>query len=255
MEMRHKPSETVRAYLLGALDEREASELEVNYFTDPACLRGVRSVEESLIEDYFKKRLSPADRQRFEIRYLEVPELKRRLEEVRSRLEGTASRTKSAVWPSIRLAVACLGLLAVGAGSWRYFHPRSPRTIAAARSAIPVPMAVITLRLIPGVAKGAVTKGRELTVPAAGAVVRMTLELPGRRMPLDCTVRLLALDADGRPGVVWTSQLVRSESVADVGEVTVEPDASILHPADYIVQVVTPQGGILETYVFRINRR
>jgi hypothetical protein len=255
MEMRHKPSETVRAYLLGALDEREASELEANYFRDPACLRWVWGVEEALIEDYFKNRLSQVDRQRFEIRYLVVPELKRRLEEVRARLQGTTSRTKLAVWPSIRFAIVCSGLLAVGAGSWRYFHPRSPRMIAAAGSAIPVPMAVVTIRLIPGVAKGGMTKGQELTVPAAGATVKITLELPGRRMPLDCTVRLLALDADGRSGVVWTSQLVRSESVADVGEVTVQPDASILHPADYIVQVVTPQGGTLETYVFRINRR
>src|ERR1700733_14489213 len=86
METPHSLIEPVRAYLLGALDDREASELEVLYFCNPACLRLMNNVEESLIKDYFQNRLSQAEREQFETRYLEVPELRRKLEEVRARL-------------------------------------------------------------------------------------------------------------------------------------------------------------------------
>jgi hypothetical protein len=255
METTHKPGKNVRAYLLGTLDDREASELEANYFTDPACLRRIQNVEEGLIEDYFGDRLSPADRQRFESRYLEVPELRRKLDEVRVRLQRTVPRPRPAIWPSVRLALVCVGLFLVAAGTWRYVRLRSSPIRTGAGTTLPVPMATLSLRLLPGVAKGGAATQRELTIPAGGARVKVTLELPGQTTPLTCTVRLLALDADGRPGLVWTSQAVRSDSAGNIGEVSVEPDTSVLQPADYLAQVVTPDGSILETYVFRVNKR
>jgi len=255
MHTTHKSIETVKAYLLGALNDREASELEANYFTDPDCLRRVQDIEADLIRDYFKDRLSRADRQRFEERYLKIPELRQRLDEVRIQLGEKDRRQRFVVWPDVRIALICIGLFAVVGGVWRYSGPRSPGIAGETRSTIPVPAATVMIRLTPGVAKGSAATGHDFSVPAGGARVAMVLELPGRREPVVCRVRLLVLDSDSRPAMVWTSQPVRSESAGDVAEVRVQPDPSVLHPADYIAEVVTPDDSVLERYVFRIMSR
>jgi hypothetical protein len=252
MDTTHKSIETVKAYLLGALNDREASELEAGYFTDPDCLRRVHDIEDHLIEDYFKDRLPRSDRQRFESRYLKVPELRQRLDEIRITLGEKDRQPRFAVWQNLRMALICIGLFAVVGGVWNYSHVRPSGTGSPVTSAIPIPAATVMIRLMPGVAKGSSANGHEFSIPAGGTWVAMVLELPGQRAALDCRVRLLVLDSDGRPGIVWTSQPVRSESVGDVVEVNVLPDPSVLHPADYIAEVVTPDDAILERYVFRI---
>src|SRR6266566_694368 len=80
--------EPVRAYLLGKLDDQTASVLEQRYFTDRSFFLRVREIETALIQDYVAGRLASTDKHLFENRYLTVPEMRRRLEEVR-RLGGT----------------------------------------------------------------------------------------------------------------------------------------------------------------------
>src|ERR1035438_9155246 len=91
MKMNHKLREPVRAYLLGALVGREARAIEERYFGDRAFFLWVRAIEVGLIEDYLDGKLSPAHVQRFESRYLQVADLRQRLEEVRQRHETTSS--------------------------------------------------------------------------------------------------------------------------------------------------------------------
>ena len=252
MQTTHKKSETVRAYLLGLLDDREASELEARYFMDPAYLRLMQGVEEALIEDYCGGRLSRADRERFEIRYLEVPELRRKLEEVRARLDRAARQARPRVGRMLSVAFACFVFFAVIGVTWRYRHAQSGQTTMAAKAPMPAPMAALSIRLAPGVAKGPDGKDQELTIPAGGVRVRMTFELPGRSRMVNGSVRFRALDAAGRP-IIWTSGPVRSETAGSIGEVTVEPDTSVLRPGDYIAEVVDAGGSVLESYVFRVN--
>src|SRR5215472_7620670 len=103
---KHKRSEPVRAYLLGTIDEAEATKLEVGYFTDPSVLDWIQAVESTLIEDYLAGRLSPEDRRLFESRYLEVPALKQRLAEVRNQREIALSSPDRSSWTVLRWVTA-----------------------------------------------------------------------------------------------------------------------------------------------------
>jgi hypothetical protein len=106
-------SEPVRSYLLGTLEESCAAEIEQRYFTDRAFFHFVQAVETGLIEDYLAGRLLPSVKSRFEERYLTVPDLRRRVEEVR----GTRVRARTAVAPvrPIRLVlIAAILLICVG---------------------------------------------------------------------------------------------------------------------------------------------
>ncbi len=70
--------------MLGDLDREEASRLELGYFIDPARLRHMKETEDRLIRDYLEGRLSRSVKDRFELRYLSVPELRRRIEAIRA---------------------------------------------------------------------------------------------------------------------------------------------------------------------------
>ena len=179
MNSTHKSDESVRAYLLGTLGELEASELEASYFLDPARLRWLESIEDALIGDYLHDRLARADRQRFEARYLEVPVLQQRLEAVRSRILLNAQAKRAGAWPMLRIALVCMALLALGIGTWRYQLVPQAIVATAARKIAAVPVASFSIRLAPGVSKGAHTGAQEFAIPPAIGKVSLTLELPG----------------------------------------------------------------------------
>ena len=73
----------MRSYLLGTSTKRAASSIEERYFTDRGFFLFVQAVETALIEDYLAGRLAPSTKKRFESRYLAVPDLRRRLDEIR----------------------------------------------------------------------------------------------------------------------------------------------------------------------------
>src|SRR5882757_5684418 len=79
----HMYSEPVKAYLLGILDEGKAAEVEQKYFTDRAFFLFAQQEEQRLIEDYLADRLPPAEVRQFELRYLSVPELRDKVEQLR----------------------------------------------------------------------------------------------------------------------------------------------------------------------------
>src|ERR1700733_14241433 len=77
MPSRHNSAESVKSYLLGTLDEREAEAIELQYFSDPRFLELIKGIEKELIAEYFQGRLSSAQKELFEERYrLKIPELR-----------------------------------------------------------------------------------------------------------------------------------------------------------------------------------
>ena len=74
----------ISQYLLGELTEEQQIEIEDLAFSDKKYLAGITSVENDLIDEYVRNELSPADRQRFESRFLASAERRKRVEFARA---------------------------------------------------------------------------------------------------------------------------------------------------------------------------
>ena len=249
---KHKRSEPVRAYLLGTIDEAEATKLEVGYFTDPSVLDWIHAVESTLIEDYLANRLSQEDRRLFESRYFEVPALKQRLAEIINQREIAISSPERASWNVWRWAAAAAMVCAVAFVSWSNWPWRRTHPPVVTRAPIEAPVAVVSLRLSPGLAKGSTAKGEEMTVPGKDSRVSLNLELPGRRAVDFYRVRVLRVGVNGNATSAWMSPAVRSEVSENGTNVRVEPDSAILTVGDYLVEATNVSGEVLETYQFRV---
>jgi curli biogenesis system outer membrane secretion channel CsgG len=117
MQSDHKLAASMRAYLLGQLSDQEAAELEEQYFVNRDCFLRMQSEENALIADYLADRLSKKERSSFESRYLHVPELERKVEEVRR--QRSLLRPPSLPAFRVRWGMAAAALaLALGFGFW-----------------------------------------------------------------------------------------------------------------------------------------
>jgi hypothetical protein len=130
MKTKRIVSEPVRSYLLGQLADHEASALEEKYFTDRSFFLRVRVVEQELIEDYLENRLPRSERQQFEDRYLKVPALQRRLEEVRAQWARSLPAPQPAGGWAWRAAFAACLICALGTVAWIYVHQHAARSAA-----------------------------------------------------------------------------------------------------------------------------
>jgi hypothetical protein len=245
----------VRDYLLGKLGEPACTELEEKYFIDRTFFLQVQAVEFALIESYFRGQLSPADRRLFEGRYLVVPELRKRLEEVRRRKgyampEAPGPRTVSAFgW---RWATAAAAVLLIGAGVWTYRGarpaPPSPPGTGAPAAQLPV----IGMRLSPGVLMGSDAGGAVLVAPATPSVLRLTLEFPGRTTELAASAHISIVGEHGERVPVWQSAKPVMTVPAAGGQIAAFDVPTILLPrGDYVVEAGDANGQVKETYIFR----
>ena len=75
----HNPTSLTR-YLLGDLSEAEQERLEEDFFCDNDLFFELLDTEDQLTSDYLNGHLSPADRDRFERRFLSLPDRRRSLE-------------------------------------------------------------------------------------------------------------------------------------------------------------------------------
>lgn len=244
--------EPMRSYLLGTLEDSRAAEIEQRYFTDRGFFQFLRAVETGLIEDYLAGRLEPSAKSRFEERYLAVPDLRNRLEEVR----GTPVPVRTATVPArpgrVFLMAAIL-LICVGGGA--LWLSRSRVRVESLPVPVSAPPVLATLYLSPGLLKGAGAETALLdTVPGKGSV-RLMLDFPGRTSPLLCSVQVSLASASGVWSKVWsTPQPVVSTPSAGGQQVAAIVDASVLSRGDYLVQVLGPDGQVLESYSFRVPR-
>src|ERR1700690_175760 len=144
-------SEAVRSYLLGTLEEGEAASVEEKYFTDRNFFLFVQGVETALIEDYLSGRLAPSVKSHFEARYLSIPDLRHRGEEVRGRWVPAGVQCRQMNRPRAPLVggvgVVCVG----GAVFWLYRDLVGFKVLPPSR--VPRPI-LATLALSPGVLKG-----------------------------------------------------------------------------------------------------
>lgn len=255
MISRHKDVKSMRAYLLGTADASAADAFEDRYFTDRGTFIHLNACERDLIIDYLDGRLSPAVARLFESRYLTVPVLRRRLEDVRRERRVPIKRraASSIFW---QCAAAVLLVIAVFAGiRLSRFHTEvsleahQPALVSKA----PTPVLVIVLE--PGINKGP-GGGTDLVLPASGGGIRFLLE--GRGLPHDRDIfaDTTLIEADGSAAMVRKSaRPLPADFSSGSPRFVLDLDSAILHRGDYMINLHERNGPVLERFLFRISRQ
>jgi hypothetical protein len=246
MPEKHRSKESVKAYLLGNLDEGEACALEQVYFSDPAFLEWIGIVEGELIAAYLQGQLSQAEMAQFEFRYLEIPALKKKVDAARSGPAKSARTPSRAGWRYALAAVLVAGCVVF---AWMWAKNHGAQQIA---RETPPPI-VLAVHLTPGLTKGEGAAQVAFVAPLGGKV-RLSFELPGLRAPVECQVRVAIVDAGGRRNIVWSSGRVETQASGASQEARVDIDSANLPFGDYVGEVLAPDGTVQETYSFRVNR-
>lgn len=251
MSREHIPSEPVRSYLLGILDERSAASIEERYFTDRGFFLFVQAAETVLIEDYLAGRLAPSITERFESRYLSVPDLHRRLNEVRERQVPARIVSGQTRYARLRLVAATLLVCLGGAAFWLYRDRMQFDSLPASRRAHPV---LATISLSPGLLKDQAARSTELRALSAKGDVRLVLDLPGQATEIACFAQVSAALPDGTWKRVWsTPEPIWSTPSQGGQQLRFTLDASLLARGDYLVEVAGTDRRVQETYSFRIS--
>jgi len=250
----HISNEPMRAYLLGQLPDDQATAFEEEYFVNRAFFLKVQSEETALIADYLDGSLLPAEKQCFESRYLQIPELQRKVEQVRRQRMAVQTAAQPSIWAGGRLAFVAASILLLGLGIWVYRSrlTAQPELVAGVQ---PGPHSAVTIHISPGSTKGLDSKQVQFEPPARGSTISLILELPGQSSPVRCLVRISIVNPDGRWSPIWNSpEPVVSTAAGERQALTLPLSSSLFQPGDYVVQAWTSDDGLPETYVYRVMK-
>lgn len=251
--MDHIFNESMKAYLLGQLPEDQAAVLEEEYFTNREFFLQVQSAETALISDYLDGGLSSAEKQRFESRYLQVPVLQRRLEEVRRLRAVRPAAARMSIWPHLRLSFGIPAVLVLALGIWLYrSRPANP---SGGGPMQPQAQSVTVVHLAPGLMKGPGGQQAQFEPPAHDAAINLVLELPAQSSPVHCQVKISRVNADGRWTTVWNSPRPILSSRENNSQIlALQISGSLLQPGDYIAEAWIVGGESREMYSYRIRK-
>lgn len=208
-----------------------------------------------MIADYLDGNLPSAEKRYFEGRYLRIPQLQRKVDEVRRQRNVLRPATRPPVWTNWRVAFALASILLLGFGIWIYrSHLTKPAELAA-RNQPPQANSAISIRISPGSVKGIDSKPAQFEPPANGSTIHLILELPGQLSPAQCQVKISMVGPDGRWVPVWSSPEPLRSSFDGTGQaLTIKLVGAALQPGDYVVEAWTPNGEVRETYVYRVKK-
>ena len=246
MNSEHIQTDVVKSYLLGTLPDDQASAIEERYFTDPAFFKEIRSIEVDLVCQFLDKELTKEEREQFERRYLQVPKLKKLLDEVREQ-RGAMLQPRLMPW-IVSVAAALVCLAAIG-----FLLLRKELALPLQKEVVETPPHGISLFLEPGVTMGAGSEARKLVLPSEVQPVSLVAELPGNSISADYIAQVFSIGREGGRNNVFTSGQIRSVQRRGGQQVTVNLSSTDLRPGDYIMELQPARGKVSETYVFRVT--
>jgi anti-sigma factor RsiW len=242
----HIQADAVKSYLLGTLPDDQASVIEERYFTDPAFFNEIRSMEIDLICEFLDKELTEEEQEQFEHRYLQVPKLKKLVDEVRER-RGAVPPLRSMTWiASVAAAVVCISVIG-------FVVLRKGLVPPVQKASVETRLQGVTLFLEPGVTMGAASETRKLVLRSQVQPVSLIAELPGQIVSADYVARVFSIGRDGGRNIVFSSGQIRSVPRTGGQQVTVKLSSTDLPPGDYIMELQPAGGKVSETYVFRVT--
>lgn len=245
MNSKHIQGDAVKSYLLGTLPDNQASAIEERYFTDPAFLNEIRSEEIELICEFLDKKLTEEEQEQFKRRYLQVPKLKKLVDEVRKRREAVPP-PRSMRWIVSVAAVVCISVIGL-------VVLRKGLAPPVEKASVETRLQGATLFLEPGVTMGAASETRKLVLPSQVQPVSLVAELPGQKASMDYLAQVFRIGPDGSRNRVFTSGQIRSLPRTGGQQVTVKLSSTDLPPGDYIMELQPRGGKVSETYVFRVT--
>src|ERR1039457_2706492 len=113
-------------FLLGDLPATESSQIEERFFADNALFERICALEEELVRDFLRNRLSANNRHKFEARLRLSPELRRKTESVKAIMGGLGTEGNVPASPPVRVWSALRRICA----------PNGPAMLAAAAAVI-----------------------------------------------------------------------------------------------------------------------
>lgn len=246
MNPEHIQADVVKSYLLGTLPDDQASVVEERYFTDPAFFNEMRSIEIDLICQFLDQDLTEVEQEQFQRRYLQVPKLKKLVDEVRER-RGSIVQPRLTPWiVSVAAALVCIAVIG-------FVVLRKVSAPPLQNASVATPPQEITLFLEPGVTMGAGSETKELVLPSRVQPVSMVAELPGQTVSADYVARVFRIGNNGGRNKVFASGQIRSVARTGGQQVTVKLSSTDLSPGDYLMELQQIKGAISETYVFRVT--
>jgi len=243
----HIQADVVKNYLLGTLSENEASAVEERYFTNPAFLNEIRSMEIDLICEFLDKELTTEQQEQFSRRYLRVPKLKKLVDDVRERRERDIPRFHPmALRVSVAATLVCIAVIG-------FVIIRKGLAPPVQKASVETHLPSVTLFLEPGVTMGSGSETKKLTLPPQGQPIALIAELPGQTVSAEYVARVFSIGLDGSRQNVFSSDQIRSVPRTGGQQVTVTLSSTDLPPGDYMMDLQSAGGKITETYVFRVT--
>lgn len=247
MNSEHIQADAVKSYLLGTLPDDQASVIEERYFRDAAFFNEIRSREIDLICEFLDEELTEDEREQFKRRYMQIPGLKRLVDEVRGRREENIPRPRPmALIASVIAALVCISVIG-------FVVLRRGLAPPVQKASVEAPLQGVTLFLEPGVTKGAGSETKKLVLPSEAQPAFLIAELPGQTVSTDYVARIFRIGSDGGRNNVFSSGQIRSVPRTGGQQVTVKLSSSDFHPGDYIMELQSAGGKVSETYLFRVT--
>lgn len=238
-------------YLLGHCAREDEARLDELSIADPAFADRLRAIEHDLADAYVRGELSPADRERWESRYLTSVHGREDLAlaealAARERRVGPQVRASLGRWLAAAAVLVLVGLTAVVVV--RRQTPAAPVATAppavppAAPRPAPAPsISLVAMTLTP--ALRTLAEPPTLPIPAGTDVVNLTLRLePDAYERYDVAIRDLTARA-----VVWETAGLTASRANDVRSIAVSIPASTFRSGRYLVAVSSRTRGEPET--------
>jgi len=242
----HIQTDVVKSYLLGTLPDEQVSAIEERYFTDPTFLKEIRRIEIDLVSKFLDEELTEEEQGQFERRCLQVPKLKKLVDDVRERRVAVVQPRVTPWIVSVAAAWVCLAVVG-------FIVLRKGLAPPVQKEALETPRQGISLFLEPGVTMGAGSETRKLVLPSPVQPVSLVAELPGQTVSADYFAQVFSVGGDGSRNNIFRSGQIRSVPRTGGQQVTVKLSSKDLPPGDYIMELQPAGGKVSETYVFRVT--
>jgi len=279
--MRSEPeSGDLRRYVLGTLSESESDVIERDYFAHADALDLVDAAEEDLIDEYLANRLSRQEREQFERHYLSTPTHRRRVAVARQLRAAAAARSVERPrdlrrwWAAAAIAASVI-LVVGGVQILRFRSQTSPSSAAASTvpaspgapetrkpnepdRPAPTPEApspvVVAVSISPILVRGS-ARPSTVVVESGTDLVRVVLQQGERRERPVVQAQAVVRTVAGHE--VWRGAAGRAASPLPKELARLEIPAALLHPDDYIVELLetNARGAVSERYRYFLRVR
>jgi hypothetical protein len=254
MDLIHDKERMIREYLLGGISDEELDQIEEALFKDDGFYDEVRAVEDRLVEQYVRGRLSSEDRARFESRLLLTDTQRRQVTFARDLKRYLDQNPNLNRRPK----------------PWYYFSDINRRTARIALGAILLLIATSVFWLIPTwhlgevatisvtLHAGQVRSSGDLQRVKVGRDVRIVQISLVLREPIKSEYRAKVLDYD-RGNVIFSADAIAPQLSPLPPRATIDVPAERLAAGDYELRLtgrIEPGGAFeaVDSYYFRLLR-